>query len=59
MTVITLIGYRGSGKSSVAAPLAERLSFSWIDADDEIERAAGKSISQIFADEGEKRTFAR
>ncbi|MCH9726268.1 MAG: shikimate kinase [Planctomycetes bacterium] len=53
MTVITLIGYRGSGKSSVAAPLAERLSFSWIDADDEIERAAGKSISQIFADEGE------
>jgi len=53
MTDITLIGYRGSGKSSVAAPLAERLGFSWIDADDEIERVAGKSIAQIFADEGE------
>lgn len=53
MTVITLIGYRGSGKSSVAAPLAERSGFSWIDADDEIERVAGKSITQIFADDGE------
>ncbi len=53
MQVITLIGYRGSGKSSVAAPLAERTGFSWIDADDEIERVAGKSISQIFADDGE------
>lgn len=53
MTVMTLIGYRGSGKSSVAAPLAERHSSTWIDADDEIERVAGKSIAQIFADEGE------
>lgn len=55
MTVITLIGYRGSGKSSVAAPLAERLGFEWIDADDEIERVAGKSIAEIFATEGEPR----
>lgn len=53
MTVITLIGYRGSGKSSVAAPLAERSGYSWIDADDEIERVAGKSITRIFAEEGE------
>ncbi len=53
MTVITLIGYRGSGKSSVAAPLAERRGFTWLDADDEIERVAGKSITQIFADAGE------
>ena len=53
MTVMTLIGYRGSGKSSVAAPLAERHGFNWLDADDEIERVAGKSIAQIFADEGE------
>ncbi|MCA9014200.1 MAG: AAA family ATPase, partial [Planctomycetaceae bacterium] len=55
MPVITLIGYRGSGKSSVAEPLAERLGFSWIDADDEIERVAGKSIATIFAEEGEPR----
>lgn len=53
MPVITLIGYRGSGKSSVAAPLAERLGFTWMDADDEIERVAGKSITDIFAAEGE------
>ncbi|QDU11881.1 shikimate kinase [Gimesia aquarii] len=53
MTIITLIGYRGSGKSSVAVPLAEKLGFAWIDADDEIERVAGKSIAAIFAEEGE------
>ncbi|WP_417385010.1 shikimate kinase [Gimesia sp.] len=53
MTVITLIGLRGSGKSSVAAPLAARRNATWIDADDAIERRAGKSISAIFADEGE------
>lgn len=53
MTVLTLIGYRGSGKSSVAIPLAEKLNVSWIDADHEIERVAGKSIAEIFTDEGE------
>ncbi|QDV18111.1 Shikimate kinase [Gimesia panareensis] len=53
MSVITLIGYRGSGKSSVAAPLAEQLGFDWIDADDEIERFAGQSITEIFAGAGE------
>jgi shikimate kinase len=51
--VITLIGYRGSGKSAVAAPLAARLGWTWCDADDEIERRAGKSIREIFADDGE------
>ncbi|QDT25787.1 Shikimate kinase [Gimesia panareensis] len=53
MTVITLIGYRGSGKSSVAAPLAGHCGFDWIDADDEIERVAGQSITEIFAGAGE------
>src|SRR6185369_11029470 len=51
--VITLIGYRGSGKSTVAAPLAERLGWSWIDADAVIEQRAGCSIREIFAAEGE------
>jgi shikimate kinase len=50
---VFLIGYRGSGKSTVARELAERLGFDWIDADDEIERRAGKSISEIFRDDGE------
>ncbi|MEX1095209.1 MAG: shikimate kinase [Planctomycetales bacterium] len=51
--LITLIGYRGSGKSSVAAPLAARLGWEWIDADAEIEARAGMSIRDIFAAEGE------
>lgn len=51
--VITLIGYRGSGKSTVAGPLAEALGWDWIDADVELEQRAGKSIRRIFDDEGE------
>lgn len=53
--VITLIGYRGSGKSSVAAPLAAALGWSWADADDAIEKKAGCSIREIFATDGEPR----
>lgn len=51
--VITLIGYRGCGKSSVAGPLAKRLGWRWIDADTEIERRAGKTIRDIFTQDGE------
>lgn len=51
--VITLIGYRGTGKTTVAVPLAERLGWKAIDADVEIERRAGKSIRRIFEEEGE------
>lgn len=50
---ITLIGYRGSGKSSVAPLLAEALGWDWCDADQEIESQAGCSIRQIFESEGE------
>jgi shikimate kinase len=53
---IFLIGYRGTGKTAVAPLLASRFGFDCIDADDEIERRAGKSIGAIFAEEGE-RTF--
>jgi shikimate kinase len=51
--IITLIGYRGSGKSSLAGPLADQLGWCAIDADDEIEQRAGKTIAEIFADDGE------
>jgi shikimate kinase len=51
--VITLIGYRGSGKSSVAAPLAARLGWDWTDADALIEQRAGKTIREMFATDGE------
>jgi shikimate kinase len=48
-----LIGYRGTGKSTIARELAARLGFDCIDSDDEIERRAGKPIAAIFADDGE------
>lgn len=51
--VITLIGYRGTGKSTLAAPLAERLDWEWLDADIELTRRAGRSIQSIFATDGE------
>jgi len=51
--LLTLIGYRATGKTTLAKLLAERLGWEWIDADVEIERRAGKTIAQIFAEEGE------
>jgi shikimate kinase len=57
--VVTLIGYRGTGKTSVAGPLAARLGFQSVDADAEIERRAGRTIREIFADEGEAGFRAR
>ena len=50
---LVLIGYRATGKTTLARLLAERLGWDWIDADVEIERRAGKSIARIFAEEGE------
>jgi shikimate kinase len=50
---IFLIGYRGTGKSTVARELARRFGFTWADADARIEELAGKSIAAMFADEGE------
>jgi shikimate kinase len=50
---IFLIGYRGTGKTTVACELAARLGFGWVDADDVVEQRAGKSIAGIFADDGE------
>lgn len=51
--IITLIGYRGCGKSSVAPRLARRLGWSWVDSDDVIEQRAECSIGQIFESAGE------
>ena len=50
---VFLIGYRGSGKSTVAAALSQWLDWPWIDSDAEIERQAGMSIKQIFAERGQ------
>ncbi len=50
---IVMIGLMGCGKSSIGRRLATRLSVPFVDADDEIERVAYKSIPEIFEDEGE------
>ena len=50
---LALVGYRGTGKSTVGRILAERLDRPFLDADLEIEARAGRSIAAIFADEGE------
>jgi len=50
---IVLVGLMGAGKSSVGRRLAEKLGLPFVDADHEIEAAAGKSIAEIFADHGE------
>jgi shikimate kinase len=51
--LIALIGYRGTGKSTVARLVAEPLGWSWRDADVELERRAGRTIADIFATGGE------
>jgi shikimate kinase len=50
---IVLVGMPGSGKSAVGRRLAARLELPFVDADEEIERAAGKPITDIFKDHGE------
>src|SRR5277367_4821945 len=50
---IVLVGMMGVGKSSIGRRLAARLSIPFTDADAEIEKAAGMSISDIFARNGE------
>src|SRR3990172_6033173 len=50
---IVMIGLMGCGKSAVGRRLAAKLGLPFIDADEEIEKAAGKSIEDIFAEHGE------
>jgi shikimate kinase/3-dehydroquinate synthase len=50
---IVLVGLMGSGKTSSGRRLAQKLGLAFVDADSEIEAAAGMSISEIFARHGE------
>ena len=54
MQNIILIGMPGSGKSTIAGLLADALGRESVEADAEIEKAAGRSIPQIFSSEGEE-----
>jgi len=50
---VVLVGMMGAGKSSIGRRLAARLGIPFVDADAEIEGAAGMSIPEIFAKHGE------
>ncbi len=51
---IVLVGLMGAGKTTVGRRLAQRLELPFIDADHEIERAAGMSVTDIFERHGEE-----
>ena len=64
--IIVLVGLMGAGKTTVGRRLADRLGLRFVDADNEIEAAAGMSISNMFEAhgeahfrEGERRVIAR
>ena len=52
--IISLVGFRGSGKSSVGPLLAERLQMEFVDTDQQIEKNTKQSIPDIFAHQGEE-----
>jgi shikimate kinase len=54
-STIALIGYRGTGKTTVARLVALRLGYDWIDADVEVELALGMCITEFFEQFGEER----
>ena len=55
---IVLVGLMGSGKTTVGKRIAQELGYSFVDSDDVVATAAGKSVREIFAQDGEA-TFRR
>lgn len=63
---LVLVGLMGAGKTTIGRRLAKRLDRPFMDADEEVERSAGRSVSEIFEDfgeaafrEGERKVIAR
>ncbi|MBO4339857.1 MAG: shikimate kinase [Bacteroidales bacterium] len=52
--ILALTGYMGCGKSTVGRIVADALGCPFTDLDDEVEKAAGRSIADIFTSDGEK-----
>lgn len=52
---IVLVGFMGSGKTTLGKRLASRLNFPFVDLDAEIEKNAKKTIPEIFTNEGESK----
>ena len=50
---VYLIGMMGSGKTTVGIKLSDKLKKIFIDLDSEIEKSAGKTISELFNENGE------
>ncbi|HLG16689.1 MAG TPA: shikimate kinase [Blastocatellia bacterium] len=50
---IFLVGFMGSGKTTVGRALAHRLGLRFVDLDETVEARAGKTIAEIFAEAGE------
>lgn len=53
MPNITLIGFMGTGKTTIAAKLANRLKMRYVSTDDLIEKREKRTINEIFTDSGE------
>ncbi len=50
---IVLVGLMGSGKTTVGKRIAQELGYAFVDSDDVVSSAAGKSVREIFAQDGE------
>lgn len=48
-----LVGFMGTGKTTVGRAVAHKLGFQFVDSDHEIERLQGRTIAEIFAQQGE------
>lgn len=53
--IIAVYGFMGVGKTTIGSLLAEKIGYTFIDMDNEIERREGVPISEIFGEQGESR----
>ncbi|HIF14924.1 MAG TPA: shikimate kinase, partial [Bacteroidetes bacterium] len=51
--IYTILGFMGSGKTTIGKQLAKKLNYNFIDLDQYIEKALNTSVSSIFSDKGE------